>query len=181
MNFDSLAIAQLLRRIGERNATVELLDCLLVIQRGLLFGIDQHFTLYGVRCGSRFGEDVANRVTVLLGQQAQFTLASFGASELDRTALCRTGSFRWGRVCERRRRRGRAGRYRCVQSVVGEKTHRNVGQGQALGLQGVHLHDVKLSMVEATRYGRGGTDCTHEAMQDWPALVSKRGVNAVVD
>jgi hypothetical protein len=43
------------------------------------------------------------------------------------------------------------------------------------------LHDVKLSVVEATSYGRGSANRTHEAMQDWPALVGKRGVNAVVD
>jgi hypothetical protein len=45
----------------------------------------------------------------------------------------------------------------------------------------VHLHDEELSVVEAASYGRGSANCTHEAMQDWPALVSKRGVNAVVD
>jgi hypothetical protein len=36
-------------------------------------------------------------------------------------------------------------------------------------------------VVETTRYGRGRANCTHEAVQDWSALVSKRGVNAVVD
>lgn len=45
----------------------------------------------------------------------------------------------------------------------------------------LHLHDVKLSVVEATRNGRSGANCTHEAMQNGPALVNKRGVNAVVD
>lgn len=36
-------------------------------------------------------------------------------------------------------------------------------------------------MVEAMSHGCGGANCAHKAMQDWPALVSKRGVNAVVD
>jgi len=36
-------------------------------------------------------------------------------------------------------------------------------------------------VVEAMSHGCGGANCAHKAMQDWPALVSKRGVNAVVD
>ena len=36
-------------------------------------------------------------------------------------------------------------------------------------------------MVEAMSHGCGGANCAHKAMQVWPALVSKRGVNAVVD